>query len=69
MVTCSGPPVPHNYQRDMILEVTLNTNAMESELDLKTWGFLIYPNDNDEGENSFDALMKQILFNSIILLA
>jgi hypothetical protein len=37
---------------------TLDTNTRVSDLDLKTWGFLIYSDGNDEQENSFDGLMS-----------
>jgi hypothetical protein len=75
-LTCSDPlvfanhyMVLHYYHRDVISEINLDTNAVVSHFDLKTWGFLIYPNDDGEQENSFDALMKQILFDGIIPLA
>jgi hypothetical protein len=29
----------YNYHRDIYLEITLETNAVVSEIDLKTWGF------------------------------
>ncbi len=65
-LTCSGPPVSanqymllHNYHRNLILEISLDADAMVSDFDLKTWGFLIYPNNDREQENSFDALVKK----------
>ncbi len=43
-VTSSSPPVfsnhfmtLHNFHRDVVLEVTLDTRAIVSEFDLKTW--------------------------------
>jgi hypothetical protein len=40
-----------------------------SVLDLKTWGFLIYPEGNDKEENSFEGLMIKVLVEGIIPLA
>ena len=49
-VTSNRPPAytsqftfPHNYHRDVVSEITLDTHATVSEFDLKTWGFLMYP--------------------------
>jgi hypothetical protein len=61
--------VLHNYRRDVFSEITLDANAAVSDFDLKTWGLLMYPNYNDDEENFFGALLKQILFDGIILLA
>ncbi len=36
-------PFPHNYHRDVVSEITLDTHAAVLEFDLKTWGFLMYP--------------------------
>ena len=58
-VTSNRPPAytsqfmtPHNFHRDVVSEITLDTHAMVSEFDLKTWGFLMYP--DCSGEQTLD---------------
>ncbi len=67
-VTSSGPPVYtsqfmtlHNFHRDIISEFTLDIQATVSEFDLKTWGFLLYPDRSGDQTLDFDALVQQIL--------
>jgi hypothetical protein len=55
-----------NYNRDVTSAIALDINAMASDLDLKTWGFLIYPDYNEERENSLENLMRHILFNGVM---
>jgi hypothetical protein len=76
VVTSSGPPVYtsqfmtlHNFHRDVVLEITLDTHATVSEYDLKTWGFLLYPNRSGDQTLDFDILLQQILKSGILPLA
>jgi hypothetical protein len=59
----------YDYHRDMNSVITLETNALTSELDPKTWGFLIYLKDNDEEKSSFGEMMKRVLIEGILPLA
>jgi hypothetical protein len=75
-VTSSGPPVYtsqfmtlHNFHRDIVLEITLDTHATVSEFDLKTWGFLLYPDRSGDQTLDFDVLLQQILKLGILPLA
>jgi hypothetical protein len=75
-VTCSGPPVfanhymlLHNFHKDVVSEFTLDTQAMVSEVDLKTWGFLMYPGRSDDHRLDFDVLIRQILMDGVLPLA
>lgn len=61
--------VLRNQTRVVTSLITLDTNAVVSDLDIKTWGFLIYTEHNKEQENSFDDLMNHILRNGIMPLA
>jgi hypothetical protein len=47
----------------------LDINATIAEFALKTWGFLVYPDDYDEETNPFELLMKRILHEGIIPVA
>jgi hypothetical protein len=76
VVTSSGPPVYtsqfmtlHNFHRDIVLEITLDTHATVSEFDLKTWGFLLYPDRSGDQTLDFDVLLQQILKLGILPLA
>ncbi len=75
-VTSSGPPVfsnhfktLHNFHRDVVLEITLDTRAIVSDFDLKTWGFLMYLDCSDDHSPDFDNLVRQILNDGILPLA
>jgi hypothetical protein len=75
-VTSSGPPVYtsqfmtlHNFHRDVVSEITLDTHATVSDFDLKTWGFLLYPDRSGEQTLDFDILVQQILKWGILPLA
>ncbi len=75
-VTNSGPPVftshfmtLHNFHRDMVSEFTLDTQAIVSEFDLKTWGFLLYPDCSCDHSLDFYLLVQQILKDGILALA
>ncbi len=75
-VTSSGPPVYtsqfmtlHNFHRDVVSEITLDTHATVSEFDLKTWGFLMYPDCSGDQTLDFDVLLQQILKSGILPLA
>jgi hypothetical protein len=75
-VTSSGPPVftnhfmmLHNFHRDVVSEITLDTRAVVSEFDLKTWSFLIYPECSSGHSLDFDILVRQILMDSVLPLA
>ncbi len=53
--TMRGPPLPGtdpsmhlDYYRDIFSLITLDTNAVVSDFDLKTWGILVYPEDEDK---------------------
>ncbi len=59
----------HNYNRDVTSAITLDTSTMVSDMDLKSWGFLVYPHNNEEQENSFGDLMKQILLSGVMPFA
>ena len=55
-VTSNSPPaytsqfmMPHNFHRDVVSEITLDTHATVSEFDLKIWGFLMYPGTSPSG--------------------
>ncbi len=75
-VTSSGPPVftshyltLHNFHRDVVLEFTLDIQAAVSEFDLKTWGFLLYPDRSGDHSLDFNMLVQQILKDGILPLA
>jgi hypothetical protein len=75
-ITSSGPPVftsyfmtLHNFHRDVASEFGLDTQATVSELDLKNWGFLWYPDRSGELSIDFDILVRQILKDGILPLA
>jgi hypothetical protein len=75
-VTSSGPPVftnhymtLHNFHRDVVLDITLDTRAVVSDFDLKTWGFLMYLDCSDDHSPDFDILVRQILMDGILPLA
>jgi hypothetical protein len=75
VVTSNRPPAytsqfmtPHNYHRDVVSEI-LDTQATVSEFDLKTWGFLMYPDRSGEQTLDFDILLWQILKSGILPLA
>ncbi len=75
-VTSSGPPAYtsqfmtlHNFHRDVVSEITLDTHATVSEFDLKTWGFLLYPDRSGDQTLDFDVFMRQILKLGILPLA
>jgi hypothetical protein len=66
--TSSGPPVLanhfmtlHSFHRDVVSEFTLNTQAVVSDFDLKTWGFLLYPDSSDNHNPDFNVHLQQIL--------
>ena len=70
-----GPPHPQpdpasclHYHRDIYSLITMDLNAIIPEFDLKTWGFLVYPDDYDEQANPFDFPMKRVLLDIIIPL-
>ncbi len=63
-VTSSGPPVftshyltLHNFHRDVVSEFTLDIQATVSEFDLKTWGFLLYPDRSSDHSLDFNILV------------
>ncbi len=75
-VTGNDTPVYHdrhmvlyNYHRDLNSAISLETNASISEFDNKTWGFLIYPEDDDAENTTFGDLMKRVLVGGILPLA
>jgi hypothetical protein len=75
-VTSSGPPVYtsqfmtlHNFHRDVVSEITLDTHATVSEFDLKTWGVLLYPDRSGDHTPDFNVLLQQILNLGILPLA
>jgi hypothetical protein len=75
-VTSSGPPVftshfmtPHNFHRDVVSELTLDTQALVSEFHLKAWGFLLYPDHSGDYSLDFDILVQQALKDGILPLA
>jgi hypothetical protein len=75
-VTSSGPPVftshyltIHNFHRDVLSEFTLDIQATVSEFDLKTWGFLMYPDCSSNHSPDFNILVWQILTDGILPLA
>jgi hypothetical protein len=75
-VISSGPPVftshfmaLHNFHRDMVSELTLDTQALVSEFDLKTWGYLLYPDRSGDHSLDLDILVQQILKDGILPLA
>ncbi len=53
----------------MVSEFTLDTQAIVSEFDLKTWGFLLYPDRSGDHSLDFDILVQQILKDGILTLA
>jgi hypothetical protein len=65
----TDPYVHYNYHRDISFPFALDINTTIAEFDLKTWGFLVYPNDYDEQTNPFELLMKHIFHEGIIPLA
>ncbi len=75
-VTGNDTPVYHDrhmvlcdYHRDLNSAITLETNASISEFEQKTWGFLIYPEDDEAGNTTFGDLMKRVLVGGILPLA
>ncbi len=64
----TDPYMHYNYHRDIFSPFALDLNATISEFDLKTWGFLVYPDDYDEQANPFELLMKHVLHKGIIPL-
>jgi hypothetical protein len=75
-VTSSGPPVLtshyltlQNFHRDVFSEFTLDTQATVPEFDLKTWGFLLYPDHSGDHSPDFNILVWQILKDGILPLA
>jgi hypothetical protein len=46
----------------------MDLNTVITEFDLKTLGFLVYPDDYDEQANPFDFPMKRVLLDIIIPL-
>ncbi len=75
-VTSSGPPVftnhfmtLHNFHRDAVSVITLDTRAVVSDFDLKTLGFLMYPDCSDDHSPDFDILVRQILMDGVPPLA
>jgi hypothetical protein len=75
-VTRSGPPVftshyltLHNFHRDVVSKFTLDIQAIVSEFDLKTWGFLLYPDCSSDHSPDLDILVWQILKDRILPLA
>ncbi len=75
-VTSNRPPVytsqfmtPHNFHRGVVSEITLDTHATVWEFDLKTWGFLMYPDHSGKQTLDFDILLRQILKSEILPLA
>ncbi len=75
-VTGNDTPVYHDrhmalydYHRDLNSAITLETNASISEFDNKTWGFLIYPEDDNAENTTFGNLMKRVLVVGILPLA
>ncbi len=65
----TDPYAHHNYHRDIFSPLALDINTTIAVFDLKTWGFLVYPDDYDEETNPFELLMKRIFHESIIPLA
>jgi hypothetical protein len=59
----------HNFHRDVASEFTLDIQATVSEFDLKTWGFLLYPDGSGDHSPDFDILVRQILKDGILPLA
>ncbi len=75
-VTSSGPPVYasqfmtlHNFHQGIVSEITLDTHATVLEFDMKTWGFLLYPDHSGDQTLDFDVLTQQILKSGILPLA
>jgi hypothetical protein len=48
-----------DYHRDIDLEITLETNVEMSGINPETLGFLIYPEGDEEEENSFEYLIMR----------
>jgi hypothetical protein len=65
----TDPDARYNYHRDIFSPLALDINATIAEFDLKTWGFLVYPDDYNKETNPCDLLMKCILHEGIIPLA
>ncbi len=59
----------YDYHRDLNSAITLEPNASISEFEQKTWGFLIYLEDDDAGNTTFGDLMKRVLVGGILPLA
>jgi hypothetical protein len=59
----------YDYHRDIDSEITLETNAVVSEMDLKAWGFLIYLEGDNKEDTSLGDLMKRVLAEGILPLA
>ena len=74
-VTAHPPHLPrasllnYQYHRDIILDFSLDFHASSSPFNPKSWGFLIYPHDDDEAKDPFYNLIHRILFHAIIPLA
>ncbi len=75
-VVSLGPPHPQTdpyacfkYHRDIFSPLALDIKATIAECDLKSWGFLVYPDDYDEETNPFELLMKRISHEGIVPLA
>ncbi len=59
----------HNFHWDVVSEFTLDTQAIVSEFDQKTWGFLLYPDRSSDHSLDFNILVQQILKDGILPLA
>jgi hypothetical protein len=59
----------YNFHIDVVLDITLDTRAVVSDFDLKTWGFLMYPDCSGDHRPDFDILVRQILMDGILPLA
>jgi hypothetical protein len=73
VVTSSSPLVftshfmtLHNFHQEVVSEFTLDTQAIISEFDLKTWGFLLYPDCSNDHSLDFDILVQQIIKDGIL---
>jgi hypothetical protein len=54
------------YHRDVTSDFLLDFQASSSPFNPKSWGFLIYPYDDDEAKDPFYNLMSWILHQAII---
>ncbi len=59
----------YDYHRDKDSKITLEIDTVVSEIDLKTWGSLIYLEGDKMEKTSFGHLMKIVFVKGILPLA